>query len=321
MLPPPLVKEMIVKTALHVDRNGREFEHKILQSDSSSKFTFLNASDIFHRFYEFVLEHIDDFKEKEVEVVEPEKPRRELAFHSSPLPAVTSKDLEIIKLCALFAAANPANVDVLRQQYGGQLQYKFLDEDNSLHAVFRRFTQQYSAVIRGEFDCGGTPGGTPGGTLPGPPPDTASLLQDCFKRMLHNKFVQQHANNTKELSNLLKIQFLSINWDQFEIVETIEFSSLDLVSELEPPLSRQQLLSRSLEDKQRASELKQDRLVECPITKQLIPESKLEAHLKILLRDTKTDAERSNYEEKIRNTNLSFDIDNIKGLFKKRKLK
>lgn len=61
-----------------------------------------------------------------------------------------------------------------------------------------------------------------------------------------------------------------------------------------------------------------EKLVECPITGKLIPESNFERHMQILLRDPKYKQEKLNYESKIKNSNLSTSevVNNIKNLFK-----
>lgn len=83
--PPPEIRAVADKTALFVSKNGRAFEHKILNSEKGKtpKFAFLHASSPFHAYYEdkiaFYERGGDDEEEKRREAEKKEAAAREEA--------------------------------------------------------------------------------------------------------------------------------------------------------------------------------------------------------------------------------------------------
>ena len=77
--PPPEVRNIVDKTASFVARNGPEFEQRIKQNElNNPKFTFLNAGDPYHAYYQHRVEEIRDGKEPvkpPLEVVPPGEPK------------------------------------------------------------------------------------------------------------------------------------------------------------------------------------------------------------------------------------------------------
>ncbi|GMF82311.1 unnamed protein product [[Candida] boidinii] len=59
------------------------------------------------------------------------------------------------------------------------------------------------------------------------------------------------------MNYILVLKFASINWDEFSIVETIEFTEIDDVAELPGPLNKSELEYRSLIQKQSTSLLEE----------------------------------------------------------------
>lgn len=347
-IPPPAIKEIIHKTAGYVVRNGRDFENKIRENESSNKqFTFINEKDSYHKYYLYVLENIKDFDQVEdanaqdtdspeddedEEVVVPE----ELGFLVS-LPSITVKDLEIIKLTALFVAKNGDDyVNSIRSKYQDQImQFSFLNNDHSFNDIYLRYLRQYRDLING--------------TKPKLINDN-ELLEACAIRAKFNIKNKSKEIKLRKLEALKKEKLASIDWQDSIIVETIEFTELDAISDLPAPFTVSDLQFRSLEAKSKEvtaiappsddksnSKMKireygttrlqrgstngngsKEKLIECPITGKMIPESNFERHIQILLRDPKYKEEKASYESKIKNSNLSTVevVDNIKNLFK-----
>ena len=83
--PPPEIRAVADKTALFVSKNGRAFEHKILNSEKGKtpKFAFLHASSPFHAYYEDKIRFYetggDDEEEKKKEAERKEAAAREEA--------------------------------------------------------------------------------------------------------------------------------------------------------------------------------------------------------------------------------------------------
>ncbi len=347
IIPPPAIKEIILKTATYVHRNGKEFETKIRENESNNnKFTFVNENDPYNKYYNFVLDNIETFIEvsgengsadaEEQHEDEQVEPPLELDFLVE-LPPITSKDLEIIKLTALFVAKNGENyINQIKNKYKDQTaQFSFLNDTHSFHQLFLSFLKQYRKLInsKDEIDL------------------DHDVLEESYKRAKFNEINKINTVKSKEIEEAKKLKYASIDWQDFIVVETINITDIDSHTEFPLPLTIADLQYRSLEQKsqdisipsvtpiadtketsakpmkirsygetrlKRGQQSQGEKLVECPITGKLIPESNFERHMQILLRDPKYKQEKLNYESKIKNSNLSTSevVSNIKNLFK-----
>lgn len=352
IIPPPAIKEIILKTATYVHRNGKEFETKIRENESNNnKFTFVNENDPYNKYYNFLLENIESFlsdgeenggsKQEETTEEEIQEPPIELDFITK-LPPITSKDLEIIKLTALFVAKNGENyINQIKNKYKDQTaQFSFLNDSHSFHQLFLKYLTQYRKLINNkeEIDL------------------DHDVLAESYKRAKFNELNKVNSAKFKEIEEAKKLKYASIDWQDFIIVETIDITELDSHTEFPLPLTIADLQYRSLEAKSEEISIpsvtpieappttsvvsgaapiklrsygetrlkhgrdnnKGERLIECPITGKLIPEANFEKHIQILLRDPKYKQEKLNYESKIKNSNLSTSevAQNIKNLFK-----
>lgn len=347
IIPPPAIKEIILKTATYVHRNGKEFETKIRENESNNnKFTFVNENDPYNKYYSFVLDNIETFIEvsgengsadaEEQQEDEQIEPPLELDFLVE-LPPITSKDLEIIKLTALFVAKNGENyINQIKNKYKDQTaQFSFLNDSHSFHQLFLSFLKQYRKLINSKED----------NDL------DHDVLEESYKRAKFNEINKINTVKSKEIEEAKKLKYASIDWQDFIVVETINITDIDSHTEFPLPLTIADLQYRSLEQKsqdisipsvtpiadiketsakpmkirsygetrlKRGQQSQGEKLVECPITGKLIPESNFERHMQILLRDPKYKQEKMNYESKIKNSNLSTSevVNNIKNLFK-----
>ncbi|ODQ61647.1 hypothetical protein WICANDRAFT_75853 [Wickerhamomyces anomalus NRRL Y-366-8] len=347
IIPPPAIKEIILKTATYVHRNGKEFETKIRENESNNnKFTFVNENDPYNKYYNFVLDNIETFIEvsgengsadaEEQHEDEQVEPPLELDFLVE-LPPITSKDLEIIKLTALFVAKNGENyINQIKNKYKDQTaQFSFLNDSHSFHQLFLSFLKQYRKLINSKEDID----------------LDHDVLEESYKRAKFNELNKINTVKSKELEEAKKLKYASIDWQDFIVVETINITDIDSHTEFPLPLTIADLQYRSLEQKsqdisipsvtpiadtketsakpmkirsygetrlKRGQQSQGEKLVECPITGKLIPESNFERHMQILLRDPKYKQEKLNYESKIKNSNLSTSevVNNIKNLFK-----
>lgn len=354
IIPPPSIKEIILKTATYVHRNGKEFETKIRENESNNnKFTFVNENDPYNKYYNFVLDNIETFIEVTGENddggSDEDGPKEEKVETPSELdflvqvPPITAKDIDIIKLTALFVAKNGENyITQIRNKYNDQTaQFSFLNDKHSFHQLFLTFLKQFRKLIKeqDEIDL------------------NHDVLLESYKRAKYNERNKINSAKLKEIEEAKKLKYASIDWQDFIVVETIDITEIDSHTEFPLPLTIADLQYRSLEQKSqeisipsvtpisepspsstigpnpmkirsygktrlKAGRQQQDRegdkMVECPITGKLIPESGFERHMQILLRDPKYQQEKLNYESKIKNSNLSTIevVTNIKNLFK-----
>ncbi|CCE87267.1 Piso0_005813 [Millerozyma farinosa CBS 7064] len=396
-VPPDDLKKVIDKTVDYVIKNGSTFEERLKKNESKgSKFTFLLDDDQYHPYYKWKLNYDNDSKEGSEEVNPESKstgedtktasvtPPRTLHFLTE-LPPLSLLDLKIIKLSALAVAVNGPEYEkaLISKKKGVDPEFDFLEKGHSLYDIFQKYIQQYKIVLALFED-------KKAADIQGIWEDLQSpddLLQISFQRAAFNKQNKTKKKRVKEAEEEKQIAYASIDWQDFAFVEKVEFDAIDEVKELDAPISRDELLYRSLQSKKQAlfseenrqtttertkeehdessnvphiqesdsserdkeiarpkgmkikaagtSRLKNKSLAEgqdatkeptikCPITGRLIPQSKFDTHLKILLRDPRYKQQQENFLKKnfSYSSNLSTDevYDNIKRLMKKREL-
>jgi splicing factor 3A subunit 1 len=437
-IPPAEVRTLIGKTATYVNKNGVAFENKIRTKESNNpKFIFLNDKDPYHAYYQHLLNILktggklpiisqedgqdlppDEIKKQnELTEKEPlEKPTdyKFLQFENNQLIYLEDKvidtDLKIIKLVAQFAVVNGSNVfnnfkNYVLNNTRLSSQYQFLKGTHSLHKLYEKYLNIYKLIwtekkqLIEEF----------GTKLP-----RHEFLDSCFNKA---EYLEKEDINTNEIKERIlseKIKVESIDWLDFELVETIDFTALDDVAQLNKPLNKSDLEYRSLVQKGQSSifdqlneeaeeaeeeefieeenftdnsqdeeegipqyqENKEDsdtdkevdiqsnklpkgmkvkaagesrllkrryqqgnftnnneqlvdpitkeKLLRCPLTDKLIPESKFQVHISTLLRDPKYSEEKQRYESKFKyGSGLSTEqvYENIQNLVKNKENK
>ncbi|KAG7814070.1 hypothetical protein KL921_000344 [Ogataea angusta] len=368
-VPPDEIRAVIEKTAGFVVRNGESFEQRLLTKEANNpKFAFLRKDDVHHQYYQKCIRDLRSGEAKQPQKEAPEVP--ELRFIVSP-GKVSALDVDMIKLAAQYVALNgDESIEVLKEHVSHDkkqsIQFEFLNASHSLHGLFEKYLESYKLILtekeKIQHDVENY--------------DQTEFLHRCYVRA--QQMAKAEEEQTKEKQRLEKeqMEFASIDWQDFVVVETIEFTEVDEVAQLAPPLDRGELEYRSLlekgeeafseeeegesaeneedeevpvyeeqkeaveppkarpgmkirsagesrlkrkhEDQKFAEKTKNgERQVVCPLTGQLIPESKFGQHLAILLRDPKYKEEKQRYEAKMKyGDGLSTDeiYDNIKRL-------
>ncbi|KAK6464133.1 pre-mRNA splicing factor [Scheffersomyces coipomensis] len=399
VIPPMDVKQTIEKTTGYVIKNGIGFVERLKSNNKDHKFDFLLPNHQYHGYYQWKLSSSsksttptsslissnNDISGKDIPTGEDEiiaKPR-ELPFLID-LPMISQIDLEVIKLTALFVAKNGESYIKPLQEHqikqGNKNQFEFLNENHSLYALFQTYVSQYNLLIKfllseenGKVDDEEVK------NLFNQLEQADNIIDIGYKRSQYDLQHKEIEREKKVKQHQLQLQFASIDWQDFSIVGKIEFDAIDEVQELPVPLSREDLIYRSLESKNKdvirhveeeevekhieepiqeqeeeqkvipqpfkgmkikaagESRLKSrsktssqassttsngEKLIKCPITSQLIPESKFDNHLKVLLRDPKYKQEQDNFMRKnfTYASNLTSDqvYENIKRLVRKR---
>ncbi|KAI8370651.1 Pre-mRNA splicing factor PRP21 like protein-domain-containing protein [Radiomyces spectabilis] len=165
---------------------------------------------------------------------------------SAPMPAMSAQDLDIMKLTAQFAARNGRQfITQLAQRESRNYQFDFLRPSHSLFPYFTELVKQYTKVLV-------------------PPKD----LKDRLRKNIENKYrildrvkeraewvVWLEAERKKKESEDEKerIAYASIDWHDFVIVETVEFTEADEQTDLPPPMSLSELENMSLAQKRFAA--------------------------------------------------------------------
>lgn len=387
--PPQDIKATIEKTVQYVKKNGSSFEQKLLQNDPEEKFSFLNNSHTYNKYYKTLLE---GGNEGENGIIVPptestEAPKTPLQFlFITDLPPISTYDLNVIKLTAQYSAINsPKHTEALHKymdKKGNRSQFAFLNRGHSLHSVFQSYHKQYRAILDASKHKE-TTATKHINELMNVTPQT--MFQKAYDRSVYEKKhkIEKRAKES-EIRNA-QLHYALIDWQDFTFVAKVNFDAVDEVSQLAVPFLREDvvyraLLAKSKEMQLEVSEVKKreaqneverdsngklmdaekiengaekienvnpipkgmkiraagesrlkkknkegdERLIQCPITGQMIPELKFDQHLRVLLRDPRYKEQQDNFVKKnfSYTSNLTTDqvYENIKRLVKKRGL-
>lgn len=401
-LPPPEVRIMIEKTAGYVARNGVAFEQRVKAREvKNDKFQFLLDKDPYNGYYRHILQQIKEGKFKGSRKNDSKGDKKDGASGNDEkdtdfimnikqlkyLPGefvskISPVDLEVIKLVARFTAVNGERFLIwLKKLSKGNIQLTaqtaFLDEGHSMHKIFNFYLECYRRILTSQDEIRSLIGNF----------DQTKFLDRCFARAEHDKKVKSDLSKELKDEEQKRLYYASIDWQDFSVVQKIEFTDLDDAAALPAPLEKSELEFRSLVQKRASTMIEEappdydaennkemlksenvkarvvdsdnsdkkihrpvpkgvkilsagesrlkrqrektkgdsvdpitgERLLRCPLTGKLIPESKFAKHISILLLDPRYKEEKSRYEAKFRYApNISNEqvYENIKSMMK-----
>ncbi|KAI6039005.1 Pre-mRNA splicing factor PRP21 like protein-domain-containing protein [Pisolithus marmoratus] len=242
ILPPPEIKSVIDRTALFVARSANPpmFEDKIRENQRQDpKFSFLNPADPYHAYYRHRMDRIAageggrGVTPLEDMGVEPPQPQFVL-----DIPNITPIDLDIMKLTALFTARRGRGfLAALSQREGRNYQFDFLRPNHSLFGYFNRLVEQYQKVLH----------------------PSKEMLAQLHERAQEGDYArwermkQEKDKKRQDDQEAEKRAFAEIDWHDYAIVQTIEFTAADTNTELPPPMSLQEVENMTLAQKRMAA--------------------------------------------------------------------
>lgn len=152
-----------------------------------------------------------------------------------------------MKLTALFVARNGREfMSHLSTKEARNYQFDFLRPTHSLFSTFTKLVEHYTKILL----CKSLP-----------PFNRLQIIRVSKQRaewdsVMHERKKKRQLEDEAERGsnfvlilltfNMIAANFMSIDWNDFVIVQTVEFSSLDDKIDLPPPLSVAQLESMSL---------------------------------------------------------------------------
>ncbi|THW22878.1 hypothetical protein D6D23_05886 [Aureobasidium pullulans] len=261
ILPPKEFRTLLEKTAGYIVRNGPAFEARIRDSaENNPKLQFVLPDNPYHPFYLWRLEEIKEGRGTDVaagregDVAAPKKKQGPAAppdFHfSARMPNISSVDLEVIKLTAIFVAKNGRTwMTTLSQREARNPQFDFLRPQHSFYQFFSRLVDQYTEILNTQ----GQQQQEVVAELEKNVDNKYRVMESAKKRAEWVKFQEAQKVKKEEEHEAEKLAYAQIDWHDFVVVETILFTEADDQTELPPPTSLNDIQSASLEQKAQMS--------------------------------------------------------------------
>lgn len=273
IIPPPgEIREAIEKTAGYVVRGGTGLEMRIRDNHGTNpKFSFLMTDrDPYNAYYEWRKSEIkggrgtavaagragEDASAAPVKAV-PKGPEKPPDFQfSARMPRMNQKDLEVLRLTALFVARNGRQfMTQLNQRENGNPQFSFLIPNHTFHNVFQSMIDQYSLILKesGLSGDGQKAQHARMEELKRTVEDKFYVLARTKQRAEYARWQEAEKKKQEEEAEKKKSEFFSIDWNDFVLVETIVFTEADDAINLPPPTTLNDLQYASLEEKNKMS--------------------------------------------------------------------
>merc|ERR1719353_756782 len=250
--PPPDIRGVIDKTAQFVGKCGPEFEQRVLREQNHTKFAFLLPNNPYRPYYEAKVKEFktgvveeakpavpkeileqkakDEEKKRKKEqlktltmgeskkkrVVKPPPPDQYVVSH----PYIAPMDMDIIKLTAQFVARNGQKFLIgLTQRESRNPQFDFLKPTHALFGYFTSLVDAYTKCLMPNKDeveklkkC----------AVSG-----QDLLDRAMQRYYWDEQEELNRRSKDEEQQAEKEQMQMIDWHEFVVVETIEFTAED----------------------------------------------------------------------------------------------
>ncbi|CRK43385.1 hypothetical protein BN1723_005637 [Verticillium longisporum] len=266
VLPPREIRNVLEKTAGYVARNGFVFEDRIREKERANpKFSFLNTADAYYAFYQWLEEikagrgtAIAAGRANEAAAAaaaeKPKGPPKPADFQfSARMPRLSQKDLDVIRLTALFNGRQ--FMTQLAQREAGSAQFHFLIPNHTFHNFFQHQVDQYTALLRttGLGGEGGKLQQEITAELQGNVDDKYRVLARARQRAEYARFQEAEKVKREQETEKKREEFARIDWNDFVVVETIVFNDADEQANLPPPTNLADLQYASLEERNNAS--------------------------------------------------------------------
>ncbi|CAE7218188.1 SF3A1, partial [Symbiodinium pilosum] len=258
--PPPDIRGVIDKTAQFVAKCGEGFEQRVLREQNHTKFAFLLPNNPYRPYYEH---KVKEFKTGVVEETKPEVPqaiidqkakedakrlkkeqlkaltmgeKRKKQVKPPPPdqyvvnhPYIAPMDTDIIKLTAQFVARNGQKFLIgLTQRESRNPQFDFLKPTHALFGYFTSLVDAYTKCLMPNKDeveklkkCTGNP---------------QEVIDKAMARFAWDEQEEANRVSREEEVKEEKEQMAQIDWHDFVVVETIEFTAEDDTLQLAAPI-------------------------------------------------------------------------------------
>jgi splicing factor 3A subunit 1 len=253
-IPPLNVRENVAKTASFIFRRGDSHLPALktrVANDPKSQLTFVTDDDPYNLYFQWYLQqlregHGPSAKSAQPAVEKPKGPPEPPKFRfSARMPNISAKDLEVLKLTALYTARVGENwLKELRNRESGNSQFDFLRPNHSFFQFFRSLVDQYKILLEEEQ------------TVEARIAELRENVQDRFQvlgrakqRAEYVKYVSAQKEKEEKKAEDEKKEYATIDWHEFTVIATVLFDDADDAADLPPPALLNDLQSQSLEQK------------------------------------------------------------------------
>ncbi|GAA6011681.1 hypothetical protein JCM10207_004207 [Rhodosporidiobolus poonsookiae] len=277
ILPPPAIKAIVDKTAAFIAKSTNTLlEDKMrAREKTDSRFAFFNPEDPYHAYYQDRLqafrageqpEQKPDDKVGEVNGAAkddsdgrpPEPPA--LEFLVEDPPKINAVDLDILRLTALFTARSGRRfTSELAARESRNYQFDFLRPSHSMFGYFNRLVEQYTKILLPSKELMShierRAGGPLSATHDRPLSGRREVLRDARQRVEWEKWESTRRQEQEDKDEAERIAFAEIDWQDFQVASTIEFTENDEagIAELPPPMSLSEVENMSIAQKKMAA--------------------------------------------------------------------
>ncbi|KAL6712436.1 SF3a splicing factor complex subunit [Coniothyrium glycines] len=255
VIPPPNVRENVAKTADFVNRRGESNLPPLktrVANDSKSQLTFVLDDDPYNAYFLWYLQQLKEGHGPSTQSAQPVKdnkpkgpPEPPKFRFSARMPNISAKDLDVLKLTALYTARVGENwLKELRNRESNNFQFDFLRPNHSFFQFFRALVEQYKILLEEEATIEARIE-----ELQRNIKNRFHLLERAKQRAEYVKYVTAQKEKEVKKAEDEQREFASIDWHDFTVIATVVFDEADDGAELPPPALLNDLQSQSLEQK------------------------------------------------------------------------
>jgi splicing factor 3A subunit 1 len=253
-IPPPAVREDVAKTADFIKRrpDGLDPMKARVANNPKSNMTFVLEDDPYNPYFEWYLQQLKDGKGKTSQSAQPlldNKPKGPPAppqfRFSARMPNISAKDLDVLKLTALYTARVGENwLKELRNRESGNPQFEWLRPNHSFFQFFRSLVDQYKILLEEEQTTEARIE-----ELQRNIKNRFHVLDRAKQRAEFVKFVTAQKEKEEKKAEDEKREYATIDWNDFSVIATVLFDEVDDNADLPAPALLNDLQSQSLEQK------------------------------------------------------------------------
>jgi len=256
VIPPLAVREGIAKTADYIRRRGDhvlvQLRARVSADPAKSNVAFVLEDDPYHPYFRWFTQQVQEGKSRASQTAQqvidnkPKGPPEPEKFRfSARMPNISAKDLDVLKITALYTARAGENwLLELRNRQAGNPQFEWLRPNHSFFQFFRSLVDQYKILLEEEQTVEARIE-----ELQRNIKNRFHVLDRAKQRAAYVKFVTAQKEKEEKKAEDEKREYATIDWQDFTVIATVLFDEVDDNADLPPPALLNDLQTQSLEQK------------------------------------------------------------------------